>query len=98
MKVLLVLNTAPALEDDLADFLLAHAAGQGFTTYEVNGHGEGLHDMSIAEQVSGRRRRVQFELALDDSAVDGLLAKIQAEVGRDVVYWQLPLQRFGRLD
>lgn len=97
MNVQLVLNTSPALEDDLMDFLASRDNGQAFTYFPVFGHGSGLHGMSIAEQVSGRRRRVQFELVLDESEVEQLLDDLREQLGGDITFWQLPVQRFGRL-
>lgn len=98
MKTLLVLNVAPALEDDLADYLLSARPEVGFTSRVVHGHGEGrLEDLSIAEQVSGRRKRLEFLLIIEASEVDALLDGVRARVGRDIVWWQQPLLRHGRL-
>ncbi|MBL4582383.1 MAG: DUF3240 family protein, partial [Gammaproteobacteria bacterium] len=51
---LLVLNTAPELEEDLIDYLLGFEKIEGFTSYQVHGHGE-HHNLNVAEQVTGRR-------------------------------------------
>ena len=98
MKTLLVLNVSPALEDELADYLLSTRPRAGFTSRAVHGHGEGRpEDMSIAEQVSGRRKRLEFVLIVDESEVDALLDGVRKHVGRGILWWQQPLLRQGRL-
>ena len=97
MDQLLRLNIPPSLEEDMVDFLLAADEIQGFQSAEVRGHGQ-VGAMSIAEQVAGRRRRVQFEIVLDAGATDTLLDRLRGDFPvRDVVYWVLPVTRSGRL-
>ncbi|MEJ2382768.1 MAG: DUF3240 family protein [Xanthomonadales bacterium] len=97
MDQLLRLNIPPSLEEDLVDFLLASDDIQGFQSTEVNGHGQ-VGAMSIAEQVAGRRRRVQFEIVLDVDRTDALLGRLrEAFPLRDVIYWVLPVSGSGRL-
>jgi len=96
MNTILVLNINPALEEDLVDYLLGKDFVQGFTTYKVNGHGDNTH-MTVAEQVSGRRRRLQFELLLDQQFVNNVLAGLSSEVGVDIVYWQQAITGYGKL-
>lgn len=95
MTTLLVLNLPPALEEDLIDYLLSLDAVSGFTSYHAMGHGE--HDnMSIAEQVSGRRKRLQFELLLEDGEVaERIVAGLGSAVGQDIRYWQQPVGGLG---
>lgn len=97
MDQLLRLNIPPSLEEDVVDFLLATPDIRGFQSSEVRGHGQ-VGAMSVAEQVAGRRRRVQFEIVLDDQTTDALLGRLrEAFPLRDVVYWVLPVIRSGRL-
>ena len=97
MEQLLRLNIPPSLEEDLVDFLLASDDIRGFQSTEVSGHGQ-VGAMSIAEQVAGRRHRVQFEIVLDTEATDALLDRLrEAFPVRDVIYWVLPVTRSGRL-
>ncbi|MBD2858655.1 DUF3240 family protein [Spongiibacter sp. KMU-158] len=85
MSQLLVLNIPPELEDELVDYLLGIEALSGFTSYPVRGHGE-QRRLSIAEQVTGRRKRVQFELILSAPALTTLLEGLSS-VGTDIYYW-----------
>jgi nitrogen regulatory protein PII len=96
MNVLLVLNITPELEEELVDYLLSLEEVGGFTSYPVHGHGE-QGRLSIAEQVSGRRKRVQFEILLPEQQVDNLIAGLAEEVGKGIHYWQLPVMRSGHL-
>ncbi|WP_297186040.1 DUF3240 family protein [uncultured Porticoccus sp.] len=96
MNTLLVLNITPELEEELVDYLLSREEVGGFTSYPVHGHGE-QGRLSIAEQVSGRRKRVQFEILLPEPQVDNLIAGLAEEVGKGIHYWQLSVIRSGHL-
>jgi nitrogen regulatory protein PII len=96
MTALLILNITPELEEDLVDYLLAREEVGGFTSYPVHGHGEQGH-LSIAEQVTGRRTRVQFEILLPELDVDAVIAGLAEDVGKGIHYWQLPVMRSGHL-
>jgi hypothetical protein len=93
---ILVLNLAPELEENLIDYLLGFDQIEGFTSFQVHGHGE-HHRLSVSEQVSGRRKRVQYEVFIDPSVVPGILAGLAGAVGRDIVYWQQTARNFGRI-
>lgn len=94
---LLKLNASPALEEELVDSLLACEFVSGFQSQEVRGHGEGAF-MSVAEQVSGRRKRIQFEVILDEENIQPLLAEIVSALpSSDIHYWVLPVLQQGRL-
>ncbi|TNE75753.1 MAG: DUF3240 domain-containing protein, partial [Gammaproteobacteria bacterium] len=90
------LNIPPELEEDLVDYLLAREEVGGFTSYPVHGHGEQGH-LSIAEQVTGRRKRVQFETLLPERHVEAVIGGLVSEVGNGIHYWQLPVAQSGRL-
>lgn len=96
-RTMLVLNLPPEIEEDLVDYLLSLESVAGFTSFRVHGHGE--HSLlSLAEQVTGRRARVRYELVLDPAHVPDLLAGLRANVGRDIIHWQQPVTDFGRID
>ena len=97
MQTLLTLNTNPGLEEDLVDYLLSHAGVSGFTSFAVSGHGE--HDnLSVSEQVSGRRKRLQVEIILEDSQVQSVLDGLADNVGKDFNWWQLSLIARGSIN
>ena len=94
MKTLLVLNIPPALEDDMVDYLLELEEIKGFTSFVAQGHGGGER-LTVTEQVSGRRKRVQFEIIIDADLADKVIAGLSACVGKDIAYWQLPVSGIG---
>jgi nitrogen regulatory protein PII len=96
MLAKLILNIAPQLEEEVVDALLALPVVVGFTCQQVYGSGKHSH-MSLAEQVSGRRRRLQFELVLQESDVDAVLRQLRTQTGADSVFWVEPVSRFGKL-
>jgi len=96
MNTLLVLNIRPELEEEMVDYLMSRECVSGFTSYRVRGHGE-HKNLSLAEQVSGRRRRLQFEIIVDETDVPGILDGLGASVGRDIKYWQQAISNLGRI-
>jgi hypothetical protein len=97
MRVLLVMNFNPELEEDMVDYLLGLVDVEGFTSYPVRGHG--MHgDLSLSEQVSGRRKRLQMEMLIEQEVAGTVLDGIKASVGRDVVWWLQPVISGGRID
>ena len=94
---LLRLNIPPSLEEDVVDLLLAATEIPGFQSYHTRGHGQ-VGAMTIAEQVEGRRNRVQFEIVLDSNQLEALLEKLKAAFPvPDIIYWVLPVSKSGRL-
>jgi hypothetical protein len=55
-------------------------------------------NLSLAEQVSGRRKRLQFEMLVDETYVPDILAQLGTAVGRDIVYWQQTVSNVGRIE
>lgn len=94
---LLRLNIPPNLEEDVVDLLLACREISGFQSYQTRGHGQ-VGAMTIAEQVEGRRNRVQFEIALDTGQLEDLLQQLKTAFPvPDIIYWVLPVSASGRL-
>ena len=96
MKTLLVMNVKPQLEEDMVDYLIGSPDVAGFTSYQTRGHGENVN-MSLAEQVSGRRRRLQFEVIVEEAAVPALVAGLESGVGKDILYWQHAIANVGKV-
>jgi hypothetical protein len=91
---MLVLNTPPALEEDVVDYLLTHPAIEGFTSFTAYGHG--AHGaMTVTEQVTGRRKRVQFEILINEDDVPSVTQNLNKRFGDDIRYWQLPVYGLG---
>ncbi len=97
-RCMLVLNAPPALEDSLVDWLLESEAAGAFTSIACAGHGADPEHLSLAEQVIGRQRGVQFEVIIDRSHLTGLLAEAQARfAATDIYYRVLPVFMDGHL-
>lgn len=96
MDTLLVLNVPPQVEEDLIDYLLQAEGVSGFTAQAVYGHGPG-GQMTLAEQVAGRRKRFQVSIMLQHDAVAGVLDGLATQVGRDIVWWQHAVTASGRI-
>lgn len=97
MNTLLTLNINPDLEEDLVDYLLELDCVGGFTSLPVRGHGS-HGQMSLAEQVSGRKQRMTLQILLEATDVDTVLAGLASNVGRDIVWWTQAVARSGRID
>ena len=94
---LLRLNIPPGLEEDIVDLLLADPEIKGYQSYPIRGHGR-VGAMTVAEQVAGRRDRIQFEIVLDSDLLEQTLQKLkEAFPTPDVIYWVLPVLQSGRL-
>jgi hypothetical protein len=97
-EYLLVLNSPPALEEEIVDWLLACDCLGGFTSLPVSGHSSKLTGLSVAEQVRGQRGRVQFQIHAPRQALLDQLAKLKRDfAGSDLHYWLMPLVAAGHL-
>jgi hypothetical protein len=96
--VAVTLDVSPALEERVVDWLLARDDVETFTSYDIKSHGSARHELSIAEQVSGRQRRAALRIELAAAVVDGWLAALAEAFGSgDVRYSVAPIVRSGRL-
>lgn len=97
METMLVLNINPELEEELVDYLLSLNCIAGFTSYPVRGHG--VHaSLSVSEQVSGRRKRLQVEIMMQEADIQAVLSSLADKVGRDIVYWQQVISNIGKIE
>lgn len=91
-QALVVITTSPALEEPMIDWLLASEHQTGFTSMPAFGHSSRHEHLSTAEQVSGRQRRVQFQIQLATRRVDPFLWELRADFeGADLHFWVQPL-------
>jgi hypothetical protein len=98
-NALLTLTMPSVLEEDVLDFLLDHPelAG-GYTVTDAQGMGRGMRLSSSMEQVQGRRRSKQVQIAGPQAQLQQLLALLAAHIpSPEVSYWIVPVTDFGRL-
>jgi hypothetical protein len=95
--VLVAVNVPPVLEDAIVDWLLERNS-PAFTSYNVQGHSARHDHLSVSEQVSGRQRRLQFEVQLGTAALETFLADlVEAFAGSDLYYWATSIVATGHL-
>jgi hypothetical protein len=95
--VIVTLNIVPALEERVVDWLLSRDDG-GFTSRAAHGHSSHHDLLSAAEQVSGRQRRLEFEIELQAGALDGFIAELsEAFANADLYYTAVPVLLSGHL-
>jgi hypothetical protein len=97
-RLLLTLVIPPALEDVLVDWLLSQPSVQAFTSQPVYGHSNRPDGLSHAEQVSGRKKKIRFELHLPEQDLHVILGELKKEFPeRNIHYWILPLFDAGKI-
>ena len=97
-QVLVVITSPPSLESQLVDWLLEQDGGTGFSSVSAHGHSTHHNHLSIAEQVSGRQRRKQFQVQIEGEGLEHFIAALTAEFGgADLHYWVLPVLAGGHL-
>jgi Protein of unknown function (DUF3240) len=96
-QVLVVISSPPSLESQIVDWLLSNN-GSGFSSTAIHGHSTRHDHLSIAEQVSGRQKRIQFQVQMSAGDLDGFLGTLEGDfAGADLHYWALPLLAGGHL-
>jgi hypothetical protein len=92
---LLTIIATPELEERLVDWLLDRGCN-GFTTMHCQGHGVQHDQLSAAEQVAGRQRRVAFWLQLPEWEARDLVSRLGARFGAaGLHYWLAPVTAAG---
>ncbi|MEE4281586.1 MAG: DUF3240 family protein [Pseudomonadales bacterium] len=97
-EALVVFDLPRNLEETMIDWLLLRDHDSGFTSFETRGHSSCHKGLTPAEQVSGRAKRIQFEVHIPMSEVESLLSEAQTSLpATDVHYRVLPVIRGGHL-
>lgn len=97
-QYLYVISISPTLEDQLIDWLLERDDAGGFSSSAISGHSSDPEHLTIAEKVSGKQRRLQFQVQIDAGALERFTADLSAEFdGTDLHYWVIALAASGSL-
>ncbi len=97
-QALVVLNITPNIEEEILDWMLAHRNVSGFSSQPVFGHSSRHERLSLAEQVTGRERRTEFQIQMPTASVDAFLATAREQFKTaNVHYWVIPVVACGRL-
>lgn len=95
---LLVIIATPAIEESLVDWLLERKEISGFSSLQIDGHGSPHSELSLAEQVAGRQRRVMFHVHAESGELQILLDALKQEFrGAGLHYWLMPLLEAGHI-
>ena len=96
--VLLTLLTPPAAEEAVVDWLLEIESEYGFSSFPVRGHSSRHTGLTLAEQVSGRKEQIRFEMHLPESELSSLLNRLRQDfAGAGLHYWVVPLKTWGHV-
>jgi hypothetical protein len=95
---LLLLYAPITLEESIVDWLLENDAVEGFSSTEVFGHGIRQAGMSLLEQVTGRQRRIQFQIQANRVLAERMVEELGEKFkGTGLYYILLPVIRANRL-
>lgn len=98
-QCLLAIVAVPALEETLVDWLLEREELSGFSSHPIDGHGTHASDLSLAEQVTGRQRKVAFHVHTDCVRITELLDSLKGDFrGAGLHYWVVPLLEAGHIE
>lgn len=92
------LNVPPSIEEAVVDCLLTLESEHGFSSLPVSSHDHRNRGLSLAEQVSGRQRKIRFQMYLAKENLEILLTKLRAEfTGSGITYRVLPVLESGKI-
>ncbi|MDI1230885.1 MAG: DUF3240 family protein [Methylobacter sp.] len=95
-EYLVTLNVPVSLEEAVVDCLLMAESEHGFSSFPVNSHDHKNEGLSLAEQVSGRQKRIRFQMYVPQQRLAPLLEQLRAEFsGSGIQYWVLPVIENG---
>ncbi|WP_031434171.1 DUF3240 family protein [Methylomarinum vadi] len=95
-EFLITLNVPPSLEEAVVDCLLTFESEHGFSSLPVSAHDHRNEGLSLAEQVTGRQRKIRFQMYIDKNDLSALLEKLKADFsGAGIHYWVMPVIENG---
>jgi hypothetical protein len=96
---ILVFIAPIVIEENLVDFLLDREHEYGFSSERISGHTEKHGAMSMTEQVTGRQRRVRFEVQTTATEAQDVIRRLEELFrGAGIHYWFTPVTLSGHLD
>lgn len=95
-EYLVTLNVPPSLEEAIVDCLLTLESEHGFSSFPVNSHDHRNEGLSLAEQVTGRQKKIRFQMYVPEQGLASLLDQLRTEFsGSGIKYWVLPVIENG---
>lgn len=97
-EYLITLNAPPSLEEAIVDCLLTFESEHGFSSFPVYAHDHRNEGLSLAEQVSGRQKKLRFQMYVGETVLADLLARLRQEFsGAGIRYWVMPVVDNGTI-
>jgi hypothetical protein len=97
-ECLLCIIATPAIEETVVDWLLARHEITGFSSQPISGHSVEHQYLSLAEQVTGRERKVMFHVQAPLTVAQAVLEDLKRDLGgAGLHYWILPVLQAGHL-
>ena len=81
-EYLVTLNIPPSLEEMMVDSLLMLETEHGFSSFPVNAHHHENKGLSLAEQVTGRQKRIRFQMYVPVQKLPAVIGAITPGVFR----------------
>ena len=95
-EYLVTLNIPPSLEEMMVDSLLLLESEHGFSSFQVNAHHHDNKGLSLTEQVTGRQKRIRFQMYVPVEELSVLLEHLRQEFsGSGIQYWVSPVLENG---
>lgn len=95
-EYLVTLGVPLSLEEAVVDCLLTLESEHGFSSFPVNAHDHRNEGLSLAEQVSGRQKKIRFQMYVPEAGLAVLLDQLRTEFsGSGIRYWVLPVVENG---
>lgn len=95
-EFLITLNVPPSLEESIVDSLLTFEAEHGFSSLPVSAHDHKNRGLSITEQVTGRQRKIRFQMYIAKQDLDKLVERLKKDYsGSNIHYWVIPVVETG---
>jgi hypothetical protein len=80
----------------MVDSLLLLETEHGFSSFPVSAHHHENLGLSLAEQVTGRQKRIRFQMYVPVQKLPELLEQLRHEFsGSGIQYWVLPVIENG---
>ncbi|MDD5228784.1 MAG: DUF3240 family protein [Methylococcales bacterium] len=95
-EYVVTLNVPPSLEEMVVDCLLVLEIEQGFSSMPVSAHHHENKGLSIAEQVTGRQKKIRFQMYVNGTDLARLLVQLREDfIGSGIQYWVSPVLENG---
>lgn len=95
-EFLMTLNVPPGIEEDIVDCLLTFESEHGFSSLPIYAHDHKNKGLSLAEQVSGRQKKIRFQMYVEKNDLSALINKLKVNFsGAGIHYWIMPVIEKG---